>query len=52
MQTVLHEAFSALAALSKDQNKYKALLTDLLVQVRQERQDCGLQAWLRCCCLV
>lgn len=34
VQTVLHEAFSALAALSKDQNKYKALLTDLLVQVR------------------
>ena len=33
-QTVLHEAFAALAALSKDQNKYKALLTDLLVQVR------------------
>jgi V-type H+-transporting ATPase subunit E len=33
VQTVLHEAFSALAALSNDQAKYKSLLTDLLVQV-------------------
>ncbi|PRW33682.1 vacuolar ATP synthase subunit E [Chlorella sorokiniana] len=32
VQTVLHEAFSALAALSNDQAKYKSLLTDLLVQ--------------------
>lgn len=30
---VLHEAFSRLAALSKDQGKYQALLADLLVQV-------------------
>lgn len=33
-QGLLHEAFAQLAALSKDQGRYRSLLTDLLVQVR------------------
>lgn len=43
VQTLLHEAFSSLAAFSKDQAAYKRLLTDLLVQVRHQRAA-GLRA--------
>lgn len=32
-QAVLSEAQAELAAITKDKNKYKALVTDLLVQV-------------------
>lgn len=45
---MLHEAFAALAALSKDQAKYKALLTDLLVQVGAA----GAGQLHGCCCVV
>ena len=37
---MLHEAFSGLAALSKDQGRYRGLLTDLLVQVRRRPAGC------------
>ena len=32
---LIHDAQQSLASISKDQQKYKALLTDLLVQVSQ-----------------
>lgn len=48
VQTLLHEAFSALAALSKDQAAYKRLLTDLLVQVRCSSAPLGAgRPWAR-----
>ncbi|KAL4419923.1 hypothetical protein ABPG75_007021 [Micractinium tetrahymenae] len=46
VQTLLHEAFSALAALSKDQAAYKRLLTDLLVQALYKLQE--PRALVRC----
>lgn len=38
LQSVLHEGYDRLAALSKDAAKYRALLTDLLVQVGMPRE--------------